>query len=427
MEGRMRGTEVVAKALRTCADTFYTVPGYPVTEIAEILHAELVINEKVALEYALGDSIAGRRSVLIIKNVGLNVCADPLVNATTQGLRSGVVIIAGDDVLAKGSQNTQDSRYYGEVAQVPVIEPNKINCVSAIASAFEASEHFSRVVIVRVTPQLLENEAVMGACKRQGVQGKLADPNLTMRGRSQAAEKLTSAMFEWSRSSPLNDFKGGVVGVGATEGDSHVATVYPPPAKTATLARTNELGRSFVHEHRCIKAQNFKDKPETYTKRGHYRTFCRECPFKPLIQKLVDRKMSVICDMGCSVLATNPPYRIGVACYALGSSIAVAARSTQVALIGDYALLHSGINALIDVYEKHRPLLCIVLKNDRMGMTGGQEIYDLLRYLTWAKPVVCRADNERNLNKELVVTKTPRTLIVEGMCPKGCNHETVEC
>ncbi len=423
----MRGDAAVVAALKTCADTFYAVPGYPVTEIARLLNAELTINEKVALEYALGDSLAGRRSAVILKNVGLNVCADPLVNATTQGLAAGVVIIAGDDLTAKGSQNTQDSRYYGELAQVPVLEPDSATCAPAVAEAFAASERFSRVAIVRVTPPLLENEVTGTACSRSGGSGSVASRDLTMRGRAQAAERLTAGMFAWSQQSPLNRLGGGIVAAGPAGGDSHAVTVYPPPAGAAVLKKTRELGRPFLQEHRCVRPPAGVPVPETYAGRGHYRTFCRECPFKPLMGMLADLRMEVICDMGCAVLASNPPYRIGKACYALGSSVAVAARSTKVALIGDYALLHSGINALIDVYEKQLPLLAIVLKNDRMGMTGGQEIYGLMKYLAWADPVVCRADDESQLKDELVVTDAPRTLVVTGACPEGSSHETVEC
>ena len=81
----MKGVDAIAAALQGCGDRFYAVPGYPVTDIATVVRAEIVINEKVALEYALGDSLDGRRAAVIIKNVGLNVCADPLINATTQG------------------------------------------------------------------------------------------------------------------------------------------------------------------------------------------------------------------------------------------------------------------------------------------------------------------------------------------------------
>ncbi|MDD1661240.1 MAG: indolepyruvate ferredoxin oxidoreductase, partial [Methanomicrobiales archaeon] len=114
----MKGEQILAGAIRASADRYYTVPGHPVTGIAKLLSAELVVNEKVGLEYALGDSLEGRRAAVVVKNVGLNACADPLVNATTQGLRAGVVVVAGDDLEAKGSQNVQDSRYYGELAQV---------------------------------------------------------------------------------------------------------------------------------------------------------------------------------------------------------------------------------------------------------------------------------------------------------------------
>lgn len=422
----MKGDAAIASALKTCADTFYGIPGYPVTEIARLLSAELTINERVALEYAIGDSLSGRRSAVIIKNVGLNACADTLVNVTTQGLRSGIVIVAGDDISARGSQNTQDSRYYGELAQVPVLEPGPETCMEAVEAAFEASEEFSRVAILRITPPLLEMEAAAANVTRQKGSGKLADPNLTMHGRSQAAELGTAAMFAWSKKSPLNRMTGGIVGAGAADGDSHAVIVYPPPASQKALLHTRELGRRFLHDHRCTSAPEPEGKPVTFSDRGYCRTFCQKCPFKPLMGLLKERQMKVICDIGCSVLAQNPPYRAGIACYALGSSVAVAARSTRVALIGDYALLHSGINALIDVYEKRLPLLCIVLKNERLGMTGGQEAYDPEKYLAWAEPVICRAGDEQ-LNDELVVTDAPRTLVVYGACPEGSSHETVEC
>jgi len=136
--------------------------------------------------------------------------------------------------------------------------------------------------------------------------------------------------------------------------------------------------------------------------------------------------MNMICDAGCSILGMTRPYELGVASYGMGSSIAVAARSTKVALIGDYAMLHSGLNALIDVYEKQLPLLCIVMNNNCTAMTGKQSSYDPAPYLMWADPVICSAEDEEMLKKQLVVTDTPRTLIVTGTCPEGSSHETVE-
>jgi TPP-dependent indolepyruvate ferredoxin oxidoreductase alpha subunit len=161
--------------------------------------------------------------------------------------------------------------------------------------------------------------------------------------------------------------------------------------------------------------------------RGYYRTFCCNCPFRGMMDILKKRNLAMICDAGCSVLGMTPPYELGVASYGMGASIAVAARSTKVALIGDYALLHSGLNALIDVYEKRLPLLCIVMKNDCTAMTGKQHTHDILPYLRWADPVVCRAEDATTLEQELVGPDRPRMLIVTGTCPEGCSHETVEC
>ena len=98
----MKDDDAIARALVISADGCYGVPGYPVSGLLEKTGAEIVVNEKVAVEYALGDSLSGKRAAVILKNVGLNACADPFIEATTQGILSGVVIVAGDDPEACG-------------------------------------------------------------------------------------------------------------------------------------------------------------------------------------------------------------------------------------------------------------------------------------------------------------------------------------
>ena len=163
-EGSVKGIDVITRALIACTDRQYTVPGFPITVLGERTSAELVINEKTALEYALGDSLSGRRAAVIIKNVGVNACADPLLQATAQGLIGGVILVTGDDPEAKGSQTAQDSRYYGELAELPVIEPDEATCYAGVESALEASEEFSRVAMLRLTPQILEGEVTCTSC-----------------------------------------------------------------------------------------------------------------------------------------------------------------------------------------------------------------------------------------------------------------------
>jgi TPP-dependent indolepyruvate ferredoxin oxidoreductase alpha subunit len=431
----MKGEDAITKALLVAADRFYGVPGFPVSGVLEKTGAEPVINEKVAVEYALGDSFSGRRAAVILKNVGLNACADPFVEATTQGLIAGVVIVAGDDPDAVGSQNAQDSRYYGELAEVPVIEPCPDNMYNAVEEAFRASELFSRIAILRVTPDLLDADVSPGNAERMVKNATIAPLNLTMKGRVQRARNMLGPMCEWSKTSALNRMNGTTVLVGAagtgdktalSSGKSHVITVYPPPALQDRIIAVKELGRPFVAEHQSMTPPVYTE-PERREDRGFYRSFCKDCPFILAIKVLDERGITVTCDAGCCVLCMNPPYTTSLVSYGMGSSIGVAAKSTGVALTGDYALLHSGLPALIDVYEKKMPLLCIVMKNNCMGMTGGQPAYDILPYIAWADPVLCRADDEVRLREILVPPESPVVVVIEGNCPEGRHHETVEC
>ena len=423
----MRAAEALAAALRAGTDRVYTVPGYPVTELGELAGAEMVINEKTALEYALGDSLAGKRAAVIVKNVGVNACADPLCEATVQGLIGGVLLVAGDDPKAKGSQTAQDSRYYGELAEIPVIEPDASSCYTGVEAALAASEAFSRVAMIRLTPELLEAEVSGHPLPRANGKGRLADPGWTMHGRVMAAASLFRSMQAWATTSHLNRWQAGTMGAGPAPGEGRIVTVYPPPARIAGAGEVNEYGRPFVRDHRAVSLPEEQGQPESKEGRGYYKTFCRDCPYRTLFSLMKERGMHAVCDAGCSVYGLNPPYGIGVASYGMGSSIAVAARSTGVALIGDYGLLHSGLLSLIDVYEKRLPLLCIVMKNHCAAMTGRQPAFDPVPFMDWAHPVICRAEDESRLREVIRPADRPTTVVVEAECPKGARYETVEC
>ncbi|HVP94108.1 MAG TPA: thiamine pyrophosphate-dependent enzyme [Methanoregulaceae archaeon] len=430
----MQGTEVIARALKNSADRCYGVPGYPVTDLLDQIGAEMVINEKVAVEYAIGESLSGRRASVVLKNVGLNACADPFVEATTQGLLSGVVIVVGDDPEAVGSQNAQDSRYYGELAEVPVIEPGRWNAALAVEEAFRASEQFSRICLLRLTPELLFSDVSPGLPERKDGKGSIVSRDFTMRGRVQASRNRFRQMRRWAEQSTLNEIKGTRVITGPVEipatwppGQvSRISTVYPPPGGPEKFKDIYEEGRPFLREHLDVGYPE-KAEPELHRTRGFYRSFCRECPFLVVINILEEKKLAVVCDAGCCVLCMNDPFTVGKVSYGMGSSIGIAARSTGIALTGDYALLHSGLPALIDVFEKKIPILCIVMKNKCMAMTGGQGVFDISPYLSWAKPLICPADDVDCFREVLRVPESPTIVVVEGRCPEGRHHETVEC
>lgn len=358
----------LGNAIKTYADTVYAVPGYPVTTLIEETGAELVINEKVALEYALGDSLAGKRSCLIVKHVGMNVLADPLVHATAQGLKSGVIIVVGDDPTAYGTQTVQDSRIYSSIALSPVLDMERSD---PVGDAFGASEIWSRVALLRFIPDDLKkpwNRGTEGVGNRKS--GSLADPDLTMYGRAVRAYDSVSAMY-----------------------DAGYLPFPPSPLSTGNISKRR-------------------------SERGSSREFCPGCPFRFVFKLLEERNISVISDTGCSLLSTIPPFTSGLANYGMGSSVAVAARSTRVALIGDYALLHSGIAALIDLHAKGRPLLCIVLQNRCMGTTGRQPVPDILDYIGFTKPVVCDSREHEKITGMLVPDTTLQVLVIQGECPE---------
>ncbi len=424
----MKGHEALAQAILAATDRRYMVPGYPITAVGAMTGAEMVINEKTGLEYALGDSLAGRRAALIVKNVGVNACVDPLIQATAQGLMGGVLLVAGDDPEAVGSQTSQDTRIIGELAEIPVLEPDTPSCFRAVEAALQASEEFSRVAMLRVTPGFLEGEVEGSPVPRSDARGSLSDRSYTMHGRVTASRILFRKMQAWSEASPLNIWAGEPAAVGSRAGPTRLVTVYPPPAKAAEYCEIREAGLPFARDHsrhEILPESEGRSSPQTLEERGYYRTFCRDCPFKMAISLMKELGMRPICDAGCVVLAMNPPYGIGVASYGMGSSIAVAARSTGVALTGDYAFLHSGINALMDVYEKGLPLLCVILDNRCAAMTGKQPALPLQRYIGWADPHLVPADDGERIRDLMETAARPGVIVITGTCPEGQEHEIV--
>ena len=122
------GDEAVAQgAIDAGVSGFYGYPGTPSTEIITYAKrtqevrekgviATWAVNEKTAMEAALGMSYAGKRSVVTMKHVGLNVAADAFINSAISGINGGLVVVVADDPSMHSSQNEQDSRVYGKFA-----------------------------------------------------------------------------------------------------------------------------------------------------------------------------------------------------------------------------------------------------------------------------------------------------------------------
>ncbi len=165
MTEAMRGAQALAwGALAAGVRVVTGYPGSPATGVFDAIlertaPGELSIgwapNEKVAMEVAIGASLGGSRSLVVLKSVGMNVALDPLATLTYTGCHRGLVILLGDDPGAWGSQNEQDSRWLARVAEVPVVEPTSVTQAAALmAQAFAWSEATGTPIIVRITRAL---------------------------------------------------------------------------------------------------------------------------------------------------------------------------------------------------------------------------------------------------------------------------------
>ncbi|MCS7197261.1 MAG: thiamine pyrophosphate-dependent enzyme [Candidatus Bipolaricaulota bacterium] len=157
--------EALAKTLKKNKVALVTgVYGDPCTALLDEcakqgLNVEISTEEKVAFAQALGASVAGLPSVVIVKQVGVNVLADPLVTAVTHGIGAGLLLIAGDDPGAAKSQNEQDSRWYAKLANIPVLTPPGPQYVSdAAIEGLQLSGTLGIPVMLQVTGRLLEGE-----------------------------------------------------------------------------------------------------------------------------------------------------------------------------------------------------------------------------------------------------------------------------
>ncbi len=161
------GAEAIAQgAIDGGMSGIYAYPGTPSTEITEYvqhnktaiernIHRQWSANEKTAMEAALGMSYAGKRAMVCMKHVGLNVAADAFINSAITGVNGGLVITVADDPSMHSSQNEQDSRFFGKFAMIPILEPaNQQEAYDMAYEGFELSEKFKIPVLIRITTRL---------------------------------------------------------------------------------------------------------------------------------------------------------------------------------------------------------------------------------------------------------------------------------
>jgi indolepyruvate ferredoxin oxidoreductase alpha subunit len=265
--GLLLGDEAVALgALHAGISAAYSYPGTPATEVFEFVQAhagdgvtaQWCANEKTAYEQALGVSMMGRRSLVSMKHVGLNVAADPFVNSALLDIAGGLVVAVADDPGMHSSQNEQDTRYLADFARILCLEPaSRQEAYEMTREAFDLSERFSIPVVIRLVTRLCHGRSPVRQTPRRhqnpvdpnlgGSAWTLIPANARRQWRklldTQPALEAYSAAAEWN-SIDLNDTRLGVITCGIArnylaeniadldEAPSHLHIgVYPPPAE----------------------------------------------------------------------------------------------------------------------------------------------------------------------------------------------------
>ena len=243
-------------------------PGTPSTEILEnvakfkdTVRCEWAVNEKVAMETAIGASMAGFRSLTAMKHVGLNVAMDPLMTFTYVGATGGMVIISADDPGLHSSQNEQDNRNLAKFARAALLEPaDSQEAYDMVLEAFEISEKFEVPVIIRLTTRTSHSASLVDLGDFnpkphpqipyvKNIKKTIPVP-MFARGHRLAAQERTAAMSAASCESALNKIVHGRKDLGIVT--SAVAYQYVkeifPEFSILKLGWTNPLPKKLISD-----------------------------------------------------------------------------------------------------------------------------------------------------------------------------------
>ncbi len=385
----LSGNEAIARGFIEAGGKLAAAyPGTPSTEVLETLshekgiHAEWSVNEKVALEVAIGGALSGVRSLACMKHVGVNVAADPLMTAAYTGINAGLVLMVADDPGMFSSQNEQDTRHYARMAKVLCLEPaDSAEARDYVRQAFELSETFDTPVILRTTTRISHCKSVVENAEPIAVKDRdLARdvPKYVMlpanaKKRHLIVEERLGRLKEWAEGTAMNQVISGSGEVGFIANgiafqyvreafpDAPVlklGVTYPLPEKkirdfAATvkkLAIVEELD-GFIEEQ--VKAMGiavhfgkaaFPVCGELSSRLVHDAvtgkplvckaplaglimrppTFCPGCSHRGLYTVIAKLKLFVSGDIGCYTLGALPPFSSMHTCICMGASISAA-------------------------------------------------------------------------------------------------------
>ena len=376
MKQLMTGNEAVARGAYEAGVKYASAyPGTPSTEILENVAlykddilAEWATNEKVALEAAIGGSIAGARTLAAMKHVGVNVAADPLFTYAYIGVNGGMVLISADEPGQHSSQNEQDNRNFAKHAKIPMLEPSDSQeSKDMMIAAYEISEKYDSPLLFRMTTRVCHSKGIVDCGERTEVgikeYVKNVQKNITVPAHSRmmrlTVEERMIALKEFSNETELNfivdnNVRTGVITSGGCY--TYAREVFGDTVSYLKLGFTNPLpdkkitqfcqgmDKIYVIEENdpyiedevrrlgfdclgknlfpfcgemtpeVIRKAVFGIEPETVEYDRSLAvprppTLCAGCPHRGFFYELGKRKNVVIAgDIGCYTLGFAPPY-----------------------------------------------------------------------------------------------------------------------
>lgn len=264
MKELLSGNEAIARgAFESGVTVAAAYPGTPSTEILENfarypgIYAEWAPNEKVAMEVGIGASIAGARTLVAMKHVGVNVAADPLLTFAYTGVNGGFVLVSADDPGMHSSQNEQDNRHYARFARIPLLEPSDSQeAKDMVGLALDISEEFDTPVMLRTTTRVAHSQGLVetGGQAPRDLRPYKKDPKKYLmvpafaRLRRAALEDRMARLGDYSEKSPLNfiEWRDKSIGI-ITSGISYqYVREALPDASVLKLGMTNPLPEDVI-------------------------------------------------------------------------------------------------------------------------------------------------------------------------------------
>lgn len=404
----LSGNEAIAQgAWEAGASIGAAYPGTPSTETMEAfgrkegVYAEWAVNEKVAVEVAIGASAAGARVLSTMKHVGVNVAADPLFTAAYTGVGGGMVVLAADDPGMYSSQNEQDSHWYAKAACIPMLDPaDSAEALRFTKEAYDISEEFDVPVFIRSSVRISHTRTPVACGERveRTVEPLAIKPAkwVMMPANAKPRRKVQleriDALQAWVETCPYNviETHGNAIGVvcaGAVY--QHVREALPdasilklgvtwplPEQKLRDFAATVdalyviEEASTYLHDSVRAAGVTVAETPFPIPRDGELspglirRAFgcnepafeptptdvpprppalCAGCPHRLVFKELARAKAIVSGDIGCYTLGALPPLSAMNSTVDMGASISMA-HGMELAMAG----------------TKHRPVFAVI-------------------------------------------------------------------